>query len=166
MRRESHRLSSGIVEVNEACLTHFRNLPDGQWEPPFQALAPPALQAKSVQKVQMDHSNMVLPPFFQLTSLALFYRAAFLVLSVIITLISVGPQHEPGNLRRCPAHLFADVLDAGVLFCFQNDLVVHVPDDPLLPQRLHGVGQNVAADGLRDVFHQLRTVALDPLKLF
>ena len=86
-----------------------------------------------------------------------------LVLSVIITFVSVGPQHEPGNPRRCPAHLFADVLDAGVFFCLQNDFVVDMPDDSLLPKRLHGMCQNVAADSLCDVFHQLRAVGLDPL---
>ena len=33
-------------------------------------------------------------------------------------------EYEPGDPRRCLAHLLTDALDIGVFFCFQDDLVV------------------------------------------
>ena len=38
---------------------------------------------------------------------------------------------------------------------------MYVADDKAMFQRLHGVGKNVPADSLNDVFHKLRTVALN-----
>ena len=38
-----------------------------------------------------------------------------------------------------------------------------VSDNLHVPQRLHGIAEDVAADGLRDILHELRTVALYPL---
>ena len=35
-------------------------------------------------------------------------------------------------------------------------------DDPIIPQRVHGIGQNITADSLDDVLGELGTVTLDP----
>ena len=43
---------------------------------------------------------------------------------------------------------------------------MHVPDDLAVAQGPHSVGQNVPADGLHDVLHELRAVALDPGPVF
>ena len=57
------------------------------------------------------------------------FLPGFSVLPVILAFIPVGSEYEPGDPRRCPAHLFADVLDIGVFFCLQDDLVVDMADN-------------------------------------
>ena len=54
---------------------------------------------------------------FRHLNLSCFETMPFSVLPVCFTFVPVGPQYKPRNPRRCPAHLFADVLDDGVLSC-------------------------------------------------
>lgn len=42
---------------------------------------------------------------------------------------------------------------------------MNVPDDLAVAQRPHGVGQDVPAHGLHDVFREFRTVTFDPAPL-
>ena len=44
---------------------------------------------------------------------------------------------------------------------FDDQLIVDVTDDEAVPKSLHGVTEDVAADGLDDVLHELRTVGFD-----
>ncbi len=84
------------------------------------------------------------------------------MLLVKLTLVSVGAELDAREPRRCPAHLLTDRLQAHIRAAFDDQLVMHVPDDLAIAQSPHGIGQDVPADGLHDVLHELRAVALDP----
>lgn len=49
---------------------------------------------------------------------------------------------------------------------FDDQLIMNVTDDEAVPERFHGVTENVAADGLDDILHELWTVGFDTFPLF
>ena len=52
------------------------------------------------------------------------FSRASSVLPVIPALIPIGPEHEPGDPRRCPRHLLTDALDAGVFFRLNDQFIM------------------------------------------
>ena len=98
------------------------------------------------------------------------YNHAFflllLVLPIKLTFVTICPQQEPSDPRRCLAHKFADIIQGYFRRHFDNHLVVYVSDDLIVTKRVHGIGQNVAADSLDDVLGELGTVTLDPAPFF
>ena len=84
------------------------------------------------------------------------------VLFIKIAFVSVCPQQEPRDPRRSPSHKLADIIQGYLRRSFDDHLIVYMSDDPIIPQRVHGIGQNITADSLDDVLGELGTVTLDP----
>jgi len=59
------------------------------------------------------------------------------------------------------AHLLANHTQVNVRAAFDDKFIMNVTDDKAVPESLHGVTEDVAADGLNDVLHKLRTVGFD-----
>ena len=49
---------------------------------------------------------------------------------------------------------------------FDDQLIVNVTDDEAVPERFHSVTENVAADGLDDILHELGILGFDTFPLF
>ena len=86
----------------------------------------------------------------------------FLLLHIKLTLVAIGPELDAREPRWRPAHLLTDRVEGYAGAAFYDQLIMHVADDLTVAQGPHGVGQNVPADGLHDILHELWTVALDP----
>lgn len=89
----------------------------------------------------------------------------FLLLLIEPTLIPISPQLYPWQPGRCPAHLLTNGVQGYAGTAVYDQFIMDVPDYAAVGQRPHGVGQDVPADGLYDVFHELRTVAFDAAPL-
>ena len=61
--------------------------------------------------------------------------------------------------------MFTDCFQGDIHAGLDDQLVVDVTDDEAVAQGLHGICQDVPADGLHDVLHELRAVTLDPFPL-
>ena len=85
-------------------------------------------------------------------------RCPFLLFLIKITFVSVSPELKTGDPRRRPPHLLADCIQRYFRAAFDDQLVVDVTADEAVRQRPHGVGQDIAADRLDDVFHEFRAV--------
>ena len=88
-------------------------------------------------------------------------KSLHLLLHIKPALITVSPELDAREPRWRPAHLLADRVEGYAGAAFYDQLVMHMPDDLAVAQGPHGVGQDVPADGLHDVFHEFRTIALD-----
>ena len=44
---------------------------------------------------------------------------------------------------------------------FDDQLIMNVTDYEAVPEGFHGIAEDVAADGLNDVLHKLRTIGFD-----
>ena len=87
------------------------------------------------------------------------------VLFIEFAFITIGPQQEAGDPRRRPAHELADMVQGYLRAGFDDHFIMDVPDDPAVLQRIHGICQDVPADGLHYVLREFWPVALDPAPL-
>ena len=76
-------------------------------------------------------------------------------------LVPVGAEKDVRHPVRRSAHLLANHTQVNIRAAFDNQLIMNVTDDKAVPERFHGVAENVAADCLDDVLHELRTVGFD-----
>ena len=72
--------------------------------------------------------------------------------------VSVGAKLDPRQPGRRPFQLRTDSIQRHIWAAFDDQLVVDVTADEAVRQRPHGVGQDIAADRLDDVFHEFRAV--------
>lgn len=83
------------------------------------------------------------------------------VFFVKIGLIAVGTEQDVRHPVRRPAHLLTDHIQVNIRAAFDDQLIVNVTDDKTVPESLHGIAEDVAADGLDDILHEFRTVRFD-----
>ena len=83
------------------------------------------------------------------------------VFFIEISLITVGAEQDVRHPVRRSAHLLADHIQVNIRAAFDDQLIVDVTDDEAVPESLHGVAEDVAADGLDDVLYEFRTVRFD-----
>lgn len=82
------------------------------------------------------------------------------------TFVSVCPEQQSFGPRRCTSHLLTDGIDTGIPAAFDDQFIMDMTDDGTAPQGLHGIAEDIPADALDDVFHELRAVALQPVPTF
>ena len=80
--------------------------------------------------------------------------------------VAVSAEQDVRHPVRRSAHLLTDHIQVNITAAFDDQLVMNVTDDEAVPESLHGVAEDVAADGLDDVLHELRTVGFDTFPLF
>ena len=75
---------------------------------------------------------------------------------------AVRAENQAFRPRRRATHLLADGLQRHPGISLDDDFVVHVSYNSAAAKRLHGVAQDVAADALDDIFHELATKTINP----
>lgn len=93
-------------------------------------------------------------------------RCRLLPLSVFhikFCFVPVGAELDPWQPGRGSAHLFADDPVIDVLAAFNDQFIMDVTTDEAVGEGPHGVAEDVPADGLDDILHELRTVGFDAL---
>ena len=85
----------------------------------------------------------------------------FSVFFVKIGFVAVGAEQDVRHPVRRSSHLFADDIQINSRAAFDDKLIMNVTDDEAVPESLHGVAEDVAADSLDDVLHELRAVGFD-----
>ena len=80
------------------------------------------------------------------------------VFFVKIGLVAVGAEKDVWHPIRRSAHLLANHIQVTIRAAFDDQLIMNVTDDEAVPESLHGVTENVAANGLDDVLQELRTM--------
>lgn len=88
------------------------------------------------------------------------------VFFVKIGFVAVGTEQDVRHPVRRSAHLLTDHIQVNVRAAFDNQFIMNVTDDKAVPECFHGVTEDVTADGLDDVLHELRTVGFDTFPLF
>lgn len=66
---------------------------------------------------------------------------------------------------RGSAHLFTDDFPVNSGITFDDQFIMDVSDDEAVPEGLHSIAEDVAADGLDDILHELRSVGFDAFPL-
>lgn len=89
---------------------------------------------------------------------AAFFMSVFFIKAGLITISTEQDVRHP--VRRS-AHLLTDHIQVNIWAAFDNQLIMNVTDDEAVPESFHGVAKDVAADGLDDILHELRTVGFD-----
>lgn len=87
------------------------------------------------------------------------------VFFVKIVLIAVGAEQDVRHPVRRSAHLLANHIQVNIRTAFDDQFIVNVSYYEAVPESLHGVTEDVTADGLDDVLHELRTVGFDTFPL-
>ena len=85
------------------------------------------------------------------------------VFFIKIGLVAVGAEQDIRHPVRRSAHLLADYIQVNLRTAFDNQLIMNMTDDETVPESLHGIAEDVAADGLNDVLHEFRTIGFDAL---
>ena len=83
------------------------------------------------------------------------------VFFIKIGLVAVGAEQDIRHPVRRSAHLLTDCIQVNVRAAFDDQLIMNMTDDEAVPESLHGIAEDVAADSLDDVLHELRTVGFD-----
>lgn len=86
---------------------------------------------------------------------AAFFSSVFFIK---IGLISVGAEQDVRHPVWESAHLLTDDIQANVGITFDNKFIVDVSDDKAVLEGFHGIAEDVAADGLDDIFHKFECV--------
>ena len=84
-----------------------------------------------------------------------------LVLFIKTGLVAVGTEQDVRHPVRRSAHLLTDHIQINIRAAFDDQLIMNMTDDEAVPECFHGVTEDVAADGLDDILHELRTVGFD-----
>lgn len=64
------------------------------------------------------------------------------------------------------AHLFADCSKGNFRGTFDDQLIMDMSDYGAVPERLHGIGEDIAADCLDDILHEFWSVGFYAFPLF
>ena len=88
------------------------------------------------------------------------------VFFIKIGFVPIGAEQDVRHPVRRSAHLLTDHIQVNIRAAFDDQFVMNVTDDEAVPERFHGVTEDVPADGLDDVLHELRTVGFDTFPLF
>ena len=78
-------------------------------------------------------------------------------------LVAIGTEQNVRHPDRGSAHLLTDHIQVNIRGAFDDQLIMNVTDDEAVPESLHGIAEDVAADGLNDVLHEFRTIGFDAL---
>ena len=70
-----------------------------------------------------------------------------LVLAIPVCLVSIGAEQDVRHPVRRSAHLLTDHIQVNIGAAFDNQLTMNMTDDEAVPECLHGVAEDVAADG-------------------
>ena len=87
------------------------------------------------------------------------------VFFVKIGLVAIGAEQDVRQPFRRSAHLLTDHIQVNIRAAFDDQFVMNVTDDEAVPERFHGVTEDVPADGLDDVLHKFRSVGFDAFPL-
>ena len=68
------------------------------------------------------------------------------VFFVKIVLVAVGAEKDVRHPVRRSAHLLTDHIQVNIRAAFDDQLIMNVTDDEAVPESLHGVAEDVAAD--------------------
>lgn len=85
------------------------------------------------------------------------------VFFIKIGLVAVGTEQDVRHPVRRSAHLLTDHIQVNIRAAFDDQLIMNVTNDEEVSESLHGVTEDVAADGLNDVLHEFRTIGFDAL---
>lgn len=77
------------------------------------------------------------------------------VFFIKISLISICTEQDVRHPVRGSAHLFTDSFQINSGITFDDKLIMDVSDDKAVPECLHGIAENVVADGLDDILNGL-----------
>ena len=80
-------------------------------------------------------------------------------------LVAVGTEQNVRHPVWRSAHLLTDHIQVNIRTALDDQLIMNMTDDEAVPESLHGIAKDVAADGLNDVLHELRTVGFDAFPL-
>ena len=83
------------------------------------------------------------------------------VFFVEIGLVAVGAEQDIRHPVRRSAHLLADHIQVNIGATFDDQLIMNMANDEAVPERFHGVTEDVAADSLDDVLYIFRAVRFD-----
>ena len=78
-------------------------------------------------------------------------------------LVAVGTEQDVRHPVRRSAHLLTDHIQVNIGTAFDDQLIMNVTDNEAVPECLHGIAEDVAADSLDDVLHELWTVGADEI---
>lgn len=93
--------------------------------------------------------------------------AAFLmsVFFIKIGFVAVGAEQDIRHPVRGSSHLLTDGIQVNAGTAFDDQFIMDVSDDEAVPECFHGIAEDIAADGLDDILHELRTVGFDAFPL-
>lgn len=81
-------------------------------------------------------------------------------------LVSVGAEQDIRHLVGGSTHLVADGFQINSGIAFDDQFIMDMTNDEAVAERLHSITEDVAADGLDDILHELQSVGFDAFPLF
>lgn len=75
--------------------------------------------------------------------------------------VSICPKKDIWHPVRGSFHLFADGFQVNSGIALNDQFIMDVSSDEAMPEGLHSIAEDIAADGLNDIFHEFRTVGFD-----
>ena len=81
-----------------------------------------------------------------------------LVFFIKLSFVAVSAEQDVRHPVRESAHLFTDGLQINSGVTFNNQFIMDMPDDEAMPQGFHSIAEDIAADGLDNILHELWTV--------
>ena len=76
-------------------------------------------------------------------------------------LVTISTEQDVRHPVRRFAHLLTDHIQVNIRTAFDDQLIMNVTNNEAMPECLHGIAEDVTADSLYDVLHELRTVGFD-----
>ena len=80
-------------------------------------------------------------------------------------LVPVGAEQDVRHPVLRSAHLHTDSFQINNSAAFDDQLIMNMTDDEAVSESLHGKAENISADGLDDILHELWTVGFDTFPL-
>lgn len=88
-------------------------------------------------------------------------RGSFSVFFIKISFVSVCSKQDVRHPVRGSAHLLTYGFQVNAGIAFDDQFIMDVPDDEAMPEGLHSIAEDVAADGLDDILHEFRPVGFN-----